>query len=194
MEIAARIGTMARSGGNADCYGLDDDYYIPEIFDPGNSPFEACFNVTMGPDWSTLKTIHYYLTKGNALAGPLMISLASNNRLFFEFYSDDSTRFAYFMRNPTDGENIEVKLSFDGQGAYDIFERVDGVFVLRKHTVSSNHVYPSRLRLMKSSNSGWSWYPTGSHDLTRCYIKIGDRLFWEGVKGAYDVVSNEGGY
>ena len=79
-------------------------------------------------------------------------------------------------------ETYRMKCTWDKKG-YAWYVWRNG-WVLLKRLPNSNPVYGG-LKLSLGTNRGYNNPFLGTINLNRCYIKIGEKLWWEGAKGAY---------
>jgi len=87
------------------------------------------------------------------------------------------------LSSPMEAEvHYRVKCAWDGKSfAYYIWQ---GKWCQLCTIVSSTPIFSGNELQFGLSRSGYDPF-MGSIDLTKCYISIGGKLWWEGVKGAY---------
>lgn len=155
---------------------------IDSDFSPENAPIEAVIDFTM-PDVQV------------ANAG-LMGGLGGGNG-FTPFYIVGSSAVGYLSTSgkawdvasslpiglplkPKD--TYRVKCEWDGKEY--IWSVWRGHWIVLKRLPSKFHV-AGGLKLQLGTNRGYNSAFPGTIDLSKCYIKVGNKLWWEGVKGAY---------
>lgn len=75
-----------------------------------------------------------------------------------------------------------LKCSWDGKGyTWSVWR---GKWIIAKELPNVKPVYGG-LQLQLGTNRGQNSPLVGTIDLNKCYIKVGGKLWWEGVKGAY---------
>lgn len=155
---------------------------IDSDFSPENAPIEAVIDFTM-PDVQV------------ANAG-LMGGLGGGDG-FTPFYIVGSSAVGYLSTSGKAWDvasSLPIGLPLKPKDTYRVKCEWDGNeyiwFVWRGHWIvlkrlPSKFLVAGGLKLQLGTNRGHNSAFPGTIDLSKCYIKVGNKLWWEGVKGAY---------
>ena len=164
------------SGFSSSSYGL-----IDVEFSPGDSPIEAVVEISTP---RTMAECSGILTGigGNGFT-PFFILKGS----LMPFLSSSGKQWDIIAHTPIDvsfhpGETYRLKCEWDGNEY--IWSVWRGRWTVVKRLPSKSPVF-SGLKLQIGTNRGNQSPFNGEIDLSRCYIMVGKKLWWEGVKGAY---------
>ncbi len=165
------------SGFSSSSYGL-----IDEEFSPGDSPVEAVVEISTPKTMAECSGILTGVGGHNGFS-PFLILKAS----LVPFLSSSGKQWDIIGHTPIDvsfrpGETYRLKCEWDGNEY--IWSVWRGRWTVVKRLPSKSPVFGG-LKLQIGTNRGNQSPFNGEVDLSRCYIMVGKKLWWEGAKGAY---------
>lgn len=169
---------------------------IDHPFDPADSAWEMCVSFKKIASQYGIGNVVGFSGKGTDNSPFVLQDGAGGGNTFQARFNSISTGALNCSFSPkfADGESGIVKFGFDGVDTYYIDRLVSGEFVRKSQKVQTGHLViedTERIRLCYHSNTGYQF--NGEIYLDKCFITIGDLVWWEGVKGAYERVSQLGG-
>lgn len=164
------VGNVSISNRIASDFSNNSYLQFPSQFNPGNNSWEVGLKFTTGNDVSTSQGL--FTSIGTNGAAPYFIS---SGKLQAYFYNNGTVFLDLFSLDIN--TEYTIKAVFDGS-SYKWYSLENSEWVLKYTLNSSASVFGGRVPVLGNDKGSESPF-LGSIDLSECYVKIDNSLWWE---------------
>lgn len=178
-------GSLTNTDGVLSGFSTSNYAKLPTTFNPLSDTWEIGFKITTG----TLGTPQMYFSRTDSTYYGVVLGIANTSKLYMAVASGASTLIGEIGGNTTLTANTTyyVKAEFTGS-AYNLYLSTDGTTYNSENTItSSTPIFSSATAtLIGLQNTSIGRPFLGTIDLSGCYIKINNILWWSGTSQILD--------